>query len=77
MEKVGTLACVGLGMTLGAHISPRSRSHIEQADVVFAAVSAAFAPIGMPAMTLPFVLVVWVFVLAAPAFPGVRRAAVE
>lgn len=26
-------------MMLGAHISPRSRSHIEQADVVFAAVS--------------------------------------
>ena len=39
MEKAGSLACVGLGMTLGAHISPRSRSHIEQADVVFAAVS--------------------------------------
>lgn len=39
MEKRGSLACVGLGMTLGAHISPRSRSHIEQADVVFAAVS--------------------------------------
>ena len=39
MDKVGSLACVGLGMTLGAHISPRSRSHIEQADVVFAAVS--------------------------------------
>ena len=39
MEKLGSLACVGLGMTLGAHISPRSRSHVEQADVVFAAVS--------------------------------------
>lgn len=39
MEKPGSLACVGIGMTLGAHISPRSRSHIEQADVVFAAVS--------------------------------------
>ncbi len=39
MEKRGSLACVGLGMMLGAHISPRSRSHIEQADVVFAAVS--------------------------------------
>lgn len=35
----GSLVCVGLGMMLGAHISPRSRSHIEQADVVFAAVS--------------------------------------
>lgn len=39
MDKPGSLACVGIGMTLGAHISPRSRSHIEQADVVFAAVS--------------------------------------
>jgi len=39
MEKAGSLACVGLGMMLGAHISPRSRSHIEQAEVVFAAVS--------------------------------------
>jgi precorrin-3B methylase len=35
----GSLACVGLGMMLGAHLSPRSRSHIEQADVVFALVS--------------------------------------
>lgn len=39
MEKQGSLVCVGTGMTLGAHISPRSRSHIEQADVVFVAVS--------------------------------------
>lgn len=39
MSQHGTLVCVGLGMTLGAHVSPRSRSHIEQADVVFAAVS--------------------------------------
>jgi uncharacterized protein YabN with tetrapyrrole methylase and pyrophosphatase domain len=39
MDKSGSLACVGLGMTLGAHLSPRARSHIEQADVVFVAVS--------------------------------------
>lgn len=38
MEK-GSLVCVGLGMMLGAHLGPRARSHIEQADVVFAAVS--------------------------------------
>jgi urea transporter len=43
--------------------------------VVYAAVSAALAPLGMPALTLPFVLVVWVFVLAAPAFPRVQKAA--
>jgi uncharacterized protein YabN with tetrapyrrole methylase and pyrophosphatase domain len=39
MDTTGSLACVGLGMTLGAHLSPRARSHIETADVVFAAVS--------------------------------------
>lgn len=38
-ENRGSLVCVGLGMTLGAHINPRSRSYIEQAEVVFAAVS--------------------------------------
>ena len=34
-----SLVCVGTGMTLGAHISPISRSHIEQADVVFSLMS--------------------------------------
>lgn len=42
--------------------------------VVFAAVSAALEPLGMPALTLPFVLVVWLFVLAGPVFPGLRPA---
>jgi uncharacterized protein YabN with tetrapyrrole methylase and pyrophosphatase domain len=37
--KPGSLACIGLGMMLGAHIGPRARSYIEQADVVFAAAS--------------------------------------
>jgi precorrin-6B methylase 1 len=35
----GSLVCVGIGMTLGSHISPLARSHIEQAEVVFAGVS--------------------------------------
>ena len=39
MEHTGSLACVGLGMMLGAHVSPRSRSHIEQSEIVFALVS--------------------------------------
>ncbi|RAP59810.1 hypothetical protein BTJ49_02750 [Oleiagrimonas sp. MCCC 1A03011] len=30
---------MGLGMVLGSHLSPLARSHIEQADVVFAALS--------------------------------------
>jgi len=37
--ETGSLACVGIGITLGSHISPLARSHIEQADVVFTAVS--------------------------------------
>lgn len=39
MGKQGSLACVGLGMMLGAHLTPRSLAHIGQADVVFVAVS--------------------------------------
>ena len=35
---------------------------------VYAAISAALEPLGMPALTLPFVLVVWSFMLAAPGF---------
>lgn len=35
----GSLICVGVGITLGAHISPVARSHIESADVVFTGVS--------------------------------------
>ena len=35
----GSLVCVGVGMTLGSHITPLARSYIEKSDVVFAAVS--------------------------------------
>src|SRR6056297_211717 len=38
-EAQGSIACVGLGMTLGSHLTPLARSHIEQSDVVFAALS--------------------------------------
>lgn len=37
--RSGHLACVGLGMMLGAHLGPRARAYIEQADVVFLAAS--------------------------------------
>lgn len=37
----GSLACVGLGMMLGAHLGPRARAHVEQADEVFVATSDA------------------------------------
>ena len=35
----GSLVCVGIGMTLGAHITPIAKSHIENADVIFSLVS--------------------------------------
>lgn len=38
-KSAGRLACVGVGITLGSHLTPLARSHIEQADVVFAAMS--------------------------------------
>jgi precorrin-3B methylase len=39
MDRSGSLVCVGIGMTLGSHITPLSRSYIEQSDVVFAGTS--------------------------------------
>ena len=38
-SSTGSLVCVGVGMTLGSHLTPLSRSYIENADVVFAATS--------------------------------------
>jgi uncharacterized protein YabN with tetrapyrrole methylase and pyrophosphatase domain len=35
----GSLACVGLGLTLGSHLTPLARDYIERANVVFAALS--------------------------------------
>lgn len=35
MHVRGSLACVGLGMMLGAHLAPRARRTIETAEVVF------------------------------------------
>ena len=49
-ESRGSIACVGLGMTLGAHLSPLARSHIQQADVVFAALSDAIVEVWLEHM---------------------------
>ena len=43
--------------------------------VVYAAMSAALEPIGMPALTAPFVLTVWLFLLASPRFSRLRSSA--
>jgi precorrin-6B methylase 1 len=37
--RAGSIACVGMGITLGSHLTPLARNHIETADVVFAALS--------------------------------------
>lgn len=37
----GSLSCVGIGMTLGAHITPIAKEHIRTSDVCFVAVSDA------------------------------------
>ena len=39
MSKAGSLACVGIGMTLGSHLTPLARDYIEKAEVVFTALS--------------------------------------
>src|SRR5215475_8866637 len=39
MDHSGSLVCVGIGMTLGSHITPLSRSYIADADVVFTGLS--------------------------------------
>lgn len=39
MQSSGSLACVGVGMMLGAHLPPRARGHIECAEAVLILVS--------------------------------------
>jgi precorrin-6B methylase 1 len=41
MSAAGSLVCIGIGMTLGSHLTPLARNCIKRADVVFAAVSDA------------------------------------
>jgi precorrin-3B methylase len=38
-SATGSLVCLGIGMTLGSHLTPLARSHIERSDVVFAGLS--------------------------------------
>jgi urea transporter len=44
--------------------------------IMFAAIAVALSPIGMPALTAPFVLTTWVFVLPAAGFRALQRASV-
>ncbi|HTV87134.1 MAG TPA: SAM-dependent methyltransferase [Dyella sp.] len=46
----GSVACVGIGMTLGSHLTPLARSYIEQADVIFAGLSDCFVEMWLERM---------------------------
>lgn len=50
----GRLVCVGIGMTLGAHLTPLARSYIERADVVFGAVSDGIVELWLAKMNADF-----------------------
>ena len=50
MNPRGSFCAVGLGMMLGAHLSPRARSEIEVADVVFVLVSDAIVELWVQRM---------------------------
>jgi precorrin-3B methylase len=50
MDRSGSLVCVGIGMTLGSHITPLSRSYIEQSDVVFAGTSSGIIELWLAKM---------------------------
>lgn len=49
-KRAGSLTCVGIGMTLGSHLTPLARSYIETADVVFMAVSDAMVELWLKQM---------------------------
>jgi urea transporter len=44
--------------------------------IVFAAIAVALSPIGMPALTAPFVLTTWVFLLPTAGFRALQRVSV-
>jgi urea transporter len=44
--------------------------------IVFAAIAVALSPIGMPALTAPFVLTAWLFLLPTSGFRALQRASV-
>ena len=44
--------------------------------IVFAAIAVALSPIGMPALTAPFVLTTWIFLLPTSGFRALQRVSV-
>lgn len=67
------IAMVSLDFVLNKAFLLYTLAAIAAATIVFAAVSAFLQPVGLTALTLPFVLVVWVFASGAPHFPRIQR----
>ncbi len=44
--------------------------------IVFAAIAVALSPLGMPALTAPFVLTTWVFLLPTTSFRALQRVSI-
>ncbi|MCB6179957.1 urea transporter [Rhodobacter sp. Har01] len=71
----GVLVAIGFGSTL----CPWSRNHLAHVlapsiatPLVYAVIATALEPMGLPALTLPFVLVTWLFLLACKPLPRLR-----
>jgi len=54
-NEQGSLVCVGIGMKLGAHLSPIAKSHIEQADIVFCLASDGLVEMWIKEMSAKFI----------------------
>lgn len=67
------IAMESLGFTSGWTSAVYTLFAVVVTTILYASISAALQPLGMPALTLPFVLAVWVFALAAREFPKLRR----
>ena len=50
LKSTGTLSCVGIGMTLGAHMTPIAREHITSSDLCFVAASDALVELWIQEM---------------------------
>ncbi|PIP79897.1 MAG: hypothetical protein COW84_08205 [Gammaproteobacteria bacterium CG22_combo_CG10-13_8_21_14_all_40_8] len=50
LENKGSLACVGIGMTLGAHITPITKAHIRESDICFVMASDALVELWVEQM---------------------------
>lgn len=76
----GVLVAIALAGVLGVGNARRAAYGLLALLVtpfVYAALSAALQPLGIPALTFPFVLVTWVFLAALPALTPRERDAAE